>query len=286
MQDSSACYAENIKNIRTALSRTEPSEVLITGGEPMLYPDLVAQTIKAVHLADKPARVTLCTNMLFDMNKARHILSSIDAIQTSYSVDRETIVPNITSRIRSGIRQARRYHNIKDISIVWSITPAQLKVKPESACHTVESLEADAVMMETLSWTKKTDSGYETYLKNADHYIKECFKLLPEQINGTLHAWQRAERESFDGLVCHDCEEAQTYTLRNGTLEKQCNCLYETIDRSRLFVEHCAQCPLYRKCKMSCMRYGAYCGFPKETYQYVIMKKGGICNGRETRPNS
>lgn len=258
-----------------AIKASNPQYVVITGGEPLLFPEKIISLQRYFQINDSCHWDTMvCSNLFYNKLTENQLkaLSMVNDLQTSYSIDRELIDENIIHIISKNIEIIRKKcDNIKNISLNWTITPSQLNHKNyEEECNKLLQLNIDGINLETISYTKSMNCDWDKYYKESDEYILNCIKYIPNKKNMLFNKWNQSLDSHLQSLHCNMCSLGCAVTYDDKKIIKRCNCILERVERREKFINQCIDCDLYRYCKMDCERYGNYCGFPKETFKYFM----------------
>lgn len=283
----SYCYIHNkgkevepvqVGDLINAIDVTQPSKVIITGGEPLLYPELIYNLMYYYELNHGIHwRVTLFTNLMIDIDdRILKVLKYMDAIQTTWSYDRSiehtgSDIPNIEV-LKKNIDYIRsNVSNVKYIDANVTVTFYTLKKSsPKQLIEELEYLGVNGVNFETVSLV--TDRDLSEYYTEADEFILECFKLLeskPNIENILSTNWKMAIDNGMT-LHCTVCEDSNTrlFDPITKTLKTTCPCYVPQGSRRKKFEEKCIYCDYFKYCRMDCERYGNHCAFLFKTFDY------------------
>lgn len=259
-----------------AIKSANPQYVIITGGEPLLYPNQIIALQRSFKVNDSCHwNTTLCSNLYYKelTKKQLEAISMVDSLQTSYSIDRELIDEDIVDIIGRNIETIRKNcKNIKNISVIWTITPNQLNHYFKDECDKLLSLDINGIQLEAISYTSDINFNWDAYYQEFDNYALKCCKYIPEERNDLYWQWSSALDNHLNSLHCNICNLGCAVTYENNKLMNRCNCIIEKVERKDKFRDYCLDCDLYKYCKMDCERFGNYCGFPKKTFKYYMEK--------------
>lgn len=267
-----------------AVDKLSPGKVVLTGGEPLLYPERIISFVNYYN-ADyrKHWNTTLCTNLLFDdLNRSQvKAITLVDYIQTTYSVDRfktDDKFHKFIFNIANANLLIKNEEN-KFIDVNVTITEEQLKEPVNELIDKLKGMYVDGVGFEQLSYnknSKKSDEELIDFYNRTDEYILEASKQLKEKIpymeNLTFKGWDMALNNSLSSLNCTVCDSGYCKLLDpDGNITNGCICLIDKdINRRQKFINECVSCEYYKYCKMDCERFGNHCAFPKKTFEYFL----------------
>lgn len=256
-----------------ALETIRPELLVITGGEPLLYPDLLLNFLKFYEVDYKKHwDIILCSSLLYDTSKDKvlEVLNHIDDLQYTYSLDRINKIGKdiFISRIKEYRSNVR---NILSIITLTEDVVNKYESEEEIKGYIEEALQyTDKLGLELLSYDSSID--YITYQNKADRFIGIAFKYIPKDKNVLLHKWETYYNSSLS-VNCNSCDIGCAYTmLPNGNIKKQCNCAIDrnTELRKQKFMNMCVNCDIFGYCKVGCERFGPACGFPKNTFNKYL----------------
>lgn len=275
--------AISLSDIINAIDTVIPSKVIYTGGEPLLYPELITFSINfyKAHLKQHWNNV-ICSNLLFDKltRQQESAIILVDYIQTTYSVDRfktkdmfnnwKKIFKETKTLLKLSEENSFRK---KFIDINITLTPSQLKEKPETLISKLLELEPDGIGIEFLSFHDPNKIDQEFY-NRSDAYMKRVFELLDKDIN---LSYQAIKNNLNNGYImhCNNCKNGNNYLVNpDGDIIPGCLCNplltnTEKIDATKKFIIDCVDCKYFKYCRGNCERFGMNCGFPKQTFDYV-----------------
>ena len=256
-----------------AVEKVKPSAVAITGGEPLLYQDLIINFLNFYEIDYRRHwDVTICTSFIGDIKLDDRLLNMIDTIQYTYSEDRIKKIGK--ERFESIIKSLDRLR--LNVTTIYTVLPEDLK-----RLDTEDKIKdfftyilpfTDGISIEALSYDKSFED-YQKYLDDVAKFMSIAFKYIPLNMNMNIAQWKKYHNSSF-GITCSSCEIGCAHTmLPNGSIIKSCNCGVERDtkhfeNRNKKVLTKCGQCKAfyYEKCKAGCERFEEYCAFPKITY--------------------
>lgn len=270
-----------------AVDRLSPGKVVLTGGEPLLYPERII-SFMYYYNADyrKHWNTTLCTNLLFkELNRSQsNAISLVDYVQTTYSVDRFKSEDQFYKFIYN-IANAKLLlgdDNNKFIDVNITITEEQLKEPVEDLMDKLKGMYVDGVGFEQLSYNSSSNKSEEELIEfynKTDEYVLEACKQLKEKIphmeNLTFKGWDMALNNGLNSLSCTVCDSGYCKLLNpDGEITNGCICLIDkNINRKEKFMNHCVDCKYFKYCNMDCERFGNTCGFMKKTFEYFLEER-------------
>ena len=269
----------SLGDLIVAMDKVQPQSVIITGGEPLLYPQTIIDYCRFYEAnLRKHWLVTLCTNLYYKelSEKQLEAISHVDSIQTSYSIDRVLLDNNFIDILKHNIETIRtKCKNIHSIDVLWTITKDQLNQDPKEECEKILSLDIDTVGLESVSYSSKIKNfNWQDYYIKTDNYINQCFDYIPDCRNMTISMWNNCLDGGLYPMHCNICTLGCAKTFDNGKIEDRCNCLLEfNENRSEKFKKYCISCDLYKYCEMDCERFGNYCAFPKKAFRKYLEKR-------------
>lgn len=264
-------------NLINAIDTVNPQQVVITGGEPLLYPELIQSLIRYYESSlSKHWDVILCTNLYYkELSKDQlDAIKLVDYIQTSYSIDRTNKCGNILDYIKKNTSTIKsECKNIKAVDCIFTITQDQLTMNPGKEIGLLLDTGINDISMETLSYNSRLDINWQKYYDEADDYINTCCSFIPENKNGLYKSWSKALEENLSSMNCNMCSLGCAKTYENGKILNRCNCLVDREERKLKFISKCINCDYYKYCKMDCERFANYCGFLKKTFSNYLNKR-------------
>lgn len=285
------CYIHNnhIKNkviqlgdIIPVITDLNPSKIILTGGEPLLYPKFIIEFIMYYEAnLRKHWNIVLCTNLLLELTDERKkALSIVDWLQTTYSVDRFKTTKQLQMFIDNFKYVNNHLDNLEYRDINITLTQEQLKQPTGDLIDIIEELHPTGVGLELLSFDNTDIHKYDSYYDEADEYMEKVFEVLPESINLNYIGWKKCLDNNMI-MNCNSCDIGCCKILNaDGVLKNGCIC---NIDKTNLFrkkfLDMCVNCKYFKYCKMNCKRFGYYCGFPKKTFDKFLKKNGVGING-------
>lgn len=267
----------SLGNLINAIDTYLPQQVVITGGEPLLYPELIQALLR--HYDSTLSRhwdVILCTNLYYkELSKAQlDAIKMVDYIQTSYSIDRTKIAGNILDYIKNNTKAIKEEcKNIGAVDCIFTITQDQLTMNPGREIKLLLDTGIDSIDIESISYNSKIDVNWQKYYDQVDDYVNTCCEFIPYDKNALYQSWDRAFKENLYSMNCNMCSFGCAKTYDNGKIFNRCNCLVDKEERKIKFMSKCIDCDYYTYCKMDCERYGNYCGFLKKTFSNYLNKK-------------
>lgn len=280
--------AISLSDIINAIDTVVPSKVIYTGGEPLLYPELISHSINFYNAHYKQHwNTVVCSNLIFDkLSEEQQIaLINIDYLQTSYSVDRFKTKSmfykwkNNFKHAKELLKASQSSYRNKFVDINVTINPLQLKEKPETLISKLLELEPDGIGLEFLSFHDPNKIDKEFY-NRSDAYMKRVFELLDPKINLSFQAMKNNLNNGYT-MHCNNCKNRMNYLVNpDGEIILGCLCNplltnKEKIDTTKKLIEQCIDCKYFKYCRGNCERFGLNCGFPKQTFEYVFNKING-----------
>ena len=271
--NSSNTLVASLDDMIRAVELTKPSGIVITGGEPLLYKQLIMDFLNFYEIDYRRHwDVTICTSFIGDIELDKELLNLTNTIQYTYSEERiEKIGKERFEAIINGIDRLRT-----DLTTIYTALPEDI-ARLDTEEKVKEYFEyilpfTDGIAIEALSYDKSFDD-YQKYLDDVDKFMSIAFKYIPEEKNLNIAQWKKYHNSSF-GITCSSCEIGCAHTmLPNGNIIKSCNCGVERDikhfeNRNKKVLTKCGQCKAfyYEKCKAGCERFEEYCAFPKITY--------------------
>ena len=271
--DSNNNKVATLSDMVRAVEKVKPSAVAITGGEPLLYQDLIINFLNFYEIDYRRHwDVTICTSFIGDIKLDDRLLNMIDTIQYTYSEDRIKKIGK--ERFESIIKSLDRLR--LNVTTIYTVLPEDLK-----RLDTEDKIKdfftyilpfTDGISIEALSYDKSFED-YQKYLDNVDKFMSIAFKYIPLNMNMNIAQWKKYHNSSF-GITCSSCEIGCAHTmLPDGSIIKSCNCGVERDinhfeNRNKKVLTKCGQCKAfyYEKCKAGCERFEEYCAFPKITF--------------------
>ena len=246
-----------------------PHEVIFHGGEPLLQASVILQIMDAV---PKVAEFSVTSNLMLPLTDERLEVIKRCGLATSYSIDRFNS-PEQVAQFKTAIDKAKEYG---EITILVTLSKAQLDEPPASLCKTLSWLDGDYVFFERLR-DDSIDSAeeYECLYRKTDDYLYEIFsrELIPQDKNVLLMQMKNALATNTP-VFYTACSENVTTLLTDGISTTSCP-NGNSIKEKRL--RQCLTCDLFQFCKGDCPSFGRLsCSFPKKTFNYV---KEAITNG-------
>ena len=118
-------FSETLNKLIIAIKQSDPATVIITGGEPLLYPKLVSDIMnffKIDHM--KFFRAILCSNLLYDKisKEQLYAISKYDELQTTISIERFKDTKSYIHFLKN-IKYIKSKLNIK-IGLIITISPS------------------------------------------------------------------------------------------------------------------------------------------------------------------
>ena len=251
-----------------AIDTVQPGNVIFTGGEPMLYPELIEKIIEYYEFIEKKYwKTCLMTNLIYELDdRKKNIFFKIDCIQNTF---RPWLLKNIEYR-----------KNIKfclesGLNLVLTITLDKriLDIEPKKLIDYLDLSTLGytcGLIFETVSSVRE-----EVDYKKADEYLLECSKLLEDsQYNViTFNEW-KSHVENKMSLHCNSCRASNSYIFDPITKKVKIGCpcfvTHDKMARIRKYLSTCEDCDIFDICKMDCTRFGEKCGTPKETVKYIL----------------
>lgn len=244
-----------------------PHTVVFHGGEPLLR---AADILEIMNAAPEVAHYSITSNLMLPFTKERlEVLKRVNGMATSYSVDRFHSAEQL-KHFKTALDTARKY---KPVTLLVTLSYAQLAQPAENLCKTLEWLNADNISLERLRDDSiETRDKYEELYKKTDEYLYEIFskKLIPECKNNLLRQMKSAIEMNSPLFATH-CQKMTTTLLADG--ENTTSCPNGNMEKGKKLRE-CLACNLGQFCKGDCPSFGRLsCSFPKKTFMFV---KGGL----------
>lgn len=242
----------DMDSIDRAMQELQPNRIIFHGGEPLLYPKIILETIK--QYPDIEYSVT--SNLMVPLTDQVLEVIKRCKIATSYSVDRFT--EEQFEDFKAAVKMVSSY---QPITLLVTLSEAQLQQPPKILSDTIKELEISNITFERLFTERKSKELYE----QTDEYLLEAFKHVDTEKNNMLH-WMEDAIRSNGTVFNHDCD-VQTLNP-DGSL---CGCpnLYRTRIHDQRKRE-CLYCDIYQYCKEDCPSFGGICCFPKKTFQSIL----------------
>lgn len=258
-----------------AIDSTAPGKLVITGGEPLLYPREIVSLMN-YYKADYKQHwnVTLCTNLLYDEIDELQLeaIRLCDYLQTTYSIDRFT--DEQYKKFVNNFNKVKENTKLKAYDTIVTITEKQLEEDPKSMIDKLlNDLDPDGLAFEQLSYPTITkDKDIEEFYNKTDEYMLEVFKCLLPEKNLTLQSWKKSIENNMT-VHCTVCDDgySKVFNVDQDSISNGCICLInKESNRKEKFKKYCINCDLFKYCRMDCERFGNYCAFPKNTFRYAL----------------
>ena len=223
----------SLGDIIDAIDSVNPGNVIFTGGEPMLYPDLIEKPIEYYEFMKKKYwKTCLMTNLNYELDdRKKNILLKMDCIQNTFRpwlMSSENYKKNIKFCLDSGL------------NLVFTITldKKMLDIKPEELKEYLDIATLGytcGLLFETVSSIRE-----EVDYEKADNSCRASNTFV------------------FDPV---------TKKVKIG-----CPCFIPSDESARVhkYLSTCEDCDIFDICKMDCERFGDKCGTPKNTIKYVL----------------
>lgn len=266
----------SVGDIVSAINYIYPSKIIITGGEPLLYPKEIAEFILYLEAGERRhCIIDLCTNLCLDISdeNVKLVLSKIDWLQTTYSIDRfrnndlYSLFSHNLHRIKSD------FGNIKYRDIIVTLTARQLKEPIGDLVDKLTELKPTGVYLEPLSFKYTEDlHRYDEYYKACDEYMNNTFEVIDYDINLNYNNWEKSLDNKMP-MSCTVCSDGISKILTpdnvlyDGCL---CNVIKDKNVYKQKFIDKCAECEYYKYCQGDCKRFGYYCAFPKKSFDRFL----------------
>ena len=258
-------YAEpDLGDLTNAIETVRPGKLVITGGEPMLYPNKVLGVMNYFEAEFRRHwNSTICTNLLYDLTDLhKQAFNKFDYLQTTYHSNM-TKDQYLKWRLNF-IELINECSHIQKFDIIITIT--ENDTIPDNIITDLSYICPDGISFEILSFNDNKD--HSQYYRYADEKIKELCKKLSyyDTIENLLFSsWKRALSSNI-GLHCTVCNDGYCKTFENNEIRNGCIC--NNNHRTKDKLSKCLECKYFKYCRMDCERFGDDCAFPKETFEY------------------
>ena len=258
----------SLGDIIDAIDIVNPGNVIFTGGEPMLYPDLIEKPIEYYKFMKKKYwKTCIMTNLNYELDdRKKNILLKMDCIQNTFRpwlMSSENYKKNIKFCLDSGL------------NLVFTITldKKMLDIKPEELKEYLDIATLGytcGLLFETVSSIRE-----EVDYEKADKYMLQCAKLLEDtQYNLITFSDWKFHVDNNMSLHCNSCRASNTFVFDPITKKVKigCPCFVPSDESARVhkYLSTCEDCDIFDICKMDCERFGDKCGTPKNTIKYVL----------------
>ena len=271
--------------IKYNIDKIDPDVVNFIGGEPLLYPQLIIDTLKTY---DKNKKIMWCisTNLYYKniselqlkaLKMIQEYSSEYVSIGTSFNVDRFQGFKGFGKEYYDIFYNNMHYLYNNDIrmGITVTIDKEQLEMIPEELMVFLRSLMCYSVNLERCIYpTPESDEEkkeLKEFYSKADEYMMECFKLIPTEMNYQYRRFYESvlyEVPIFDNHCSNTIWTLYEHGLYNGCpLNKGDNS--QSIYIKKLIDNDCYNCKYYPYCKGDCECNRGMCAFPKQTVDYM-----------------
>jgi len=265
-------FSETLNKLIIAIKQSDPTTVIITGGEPLLYPKLVSDIMnffKIDHM--KFFRAILCSNLLYDKisKEQLYAISKYDELQTTISIERFKDTKSYIHFLKN-IKYIKSKLKIK-IGLILTISPKFIgTINPIKFKNALIYKYLDWIKPEALSYSEY-NLDYERFYIEYDNYLSSIFRFIPKDKNIVLNEMKNNYKFN-KSIQCNLCSDSNIVTYINGKFIIGCNCLVKQENRSEKFKTKCCNCSYFKYCNMDCERFGNYCAFPKNTFDKYIIR--------------
>lgn len=234
-----------------ALANTNASEVILFGGEPLLYLDRFMDSMNSEKIT------SISTTLLYmgkNSDEEAKILGRLikykPSISTTFGINRFE-----TERVYlEWMDNISRLHGLYDLDITIMVTLTQdiLNIQPVDFTSIIKEWRAENILFEFL--ILPNGEKYTEFYKQADEWLCRLYDIWPEDKHNLL--------EDQVKHWYHDCSEVYTLTP-SGEILNHCPHSFPTT-----FCEECLSCERNSICKPCSLQ--KICVFPKKFYQKVI----------------
>lgn len=245
---------ETITSFMEKHTRDMIQTVIFHGGEPLLYPERILETINKY--PEKEYHIT--SNLTLPLTKERLEVLHKCNVATSYSMDRFHNAKDFLQFIDN----LYTVSEFTDITILVTLTREQLEESPERLAIMLQRLPHKYVLLERLY-----EEQYDKELaEKTDLYMRKMMQLLPEKENVLLLNMQYAIDNHVNVFpkFCHKL----VFTLNpDGSISNCPNlCNKRTQNQKR---RECIECDFYEYCQGDCLSFQDGCMFPKKTFKWI-----------------
>lgn len=271
----------DLSSMVDAITEIAPGKLVVTGGEPLLYPNRVLGMINYFRTDYRQHwDITLCSNLCFkELSKEQlDVIRHCDYIQTSYSIDRFEN-NDLFDYFKKNITTIKNLENssIKKVDLIVTLTRKQVEdCTVDNLVDTIESLDIDGVSFEQFTFiTEDPLFNVQQFYRISDEYMLSCCRLIKNKELLNFNNWKIAMNNNIL-LHCNLCDSGycKVFNVDAGSVKDGCTCCItsKTSRKDRLykFTHHCIECEYYKYCGMDCERFGKNCAFPKKTFQYFL----------------
>ena len=275
----------SIDKIKYYIDEIQPDVVNFIGGEPLLYPQLIIDTLS---LYDHKKKIMWCisTNLYYKkisdlqlqaLNMIQEYSKEYVTIGTSFNADRfqgfkgkgkeyyDIFYDNMHYLYKQGIR----------MGITVTIDKPQLQMKVDELIIFLRSLLCQSVNLERCIYpnpkSKKEKEDLQEFYSKADEYMMECFKKIPIEMNYQYKRFYDAvlyEVPIFDNHCSETIWSLYDHGIYNGCPLNSGNNDYK-LYMNKLMENNCFTCEYYPYCRGDCECNRGMCSFPKKTVDYM-----------------
>lgn len=271
------CYIHNnqskkesldISEIISAIEDISPGKLVITGGEPLLYPSNIIGVMNYFNAHYRNHwNSTICSNLLFDKISSKQIeaINKFDYLQTTFESQRITD-ENYKQWKDNFLIIRNSCNNLRYMDIIYNISDEEIESNSIPPLNKIASLRPNGISFEFRSNSKDYNK--------LDEYLDKCFIELdkyPSIENLTKKSWKNAIESNYF-INCNKCNSGlcKVYTTSDpDNVYDGCICNSGNI-RTKAKVAKCVQCDLFKYCRFNCERFGDECGFPKNTFRKFL----------------
>ena len=274
------CYIHNNKPVKkcldigemiSAIEEVSPGKLVITGGEPLLYPSNIIGVMNYFNAHYRNHwNSTICTNLLIDEINEKHIeaINKFDYLQTTFETKR---LENKFELFKYNFNYVKsRCNNIKFFDIIYNISDEEVELyKDNPPIEKMAMLNPNGISFEFRSNSKD-------YSK-LDLYLNKCFEKLSKYKNIenlTKTSWDNSIKSNYY-INCNKCNSGlcKIYSTEDpDNVYNGCICKSNN-KRTKSKISKCIECELFKYCRFNCERFGDECGFPKETFKKFLKER-------------
>lgn len=251
-----------------AIEEVKPGKLVVTGGEPMLYPNKVLGVMNYFEAEFRRHwKSTICTNLLYEITDLhKQTLNKFHYLQTTYHANMTK--EQLLLWKNNFVKTINECNNIEKYDIIITIPENE-----EISTNVITDLMyicPDGISFEILSFNDNKD--HNEYYERADSNILSLSRELEkyDSIENLLFSsWKRAI-DSNMGLHCTVCNDGYCKVFENNKITNGCICNTQTHKRDKTKLTMCIQCPYFKYCRLDCERFGNECAFPKKTFEYFL----------------
>lgn len=281
------CYSKfKVSNVKVAdlssmidtITQVAPGKLVITGGEPLLYPKLISNIINYFRFDYRQHwDIVLCSNLCFpELSKDQlDVIRHCDYIQTTYSTDRFGDNQTRLNWVKNNICKIKSLQNsdVKKVDAIVTVTDKTISMMDGGIIDFVNDSKIDGILFENFTFfTPDPLLNIQQFYRVADEYILNMCKYLKDKVEILNFSNWKMALDNHMILHCNVCDSGYCKEYRVDHLRNGCTCCVNTNkkDRQYKFTHHCINCEYYKYCMMDCERFGKYCAFPKKTFKYFL----------------